>query len=193
MFHVIGLIGKMQTGKSTIAKYLEKEYDYIPIAIADPIKDCLSRMIPNIPHDSLWGNGPKDYKIRKALQHLGDVGRDYDPDIWLHWLDIRMQCLSQNVDEELTRKSPKPRGFVISDIRLPAEVDYLTTRYRVTFIEVHKNNPNGCVTDDTHSHCTETQTSQMLTWCIQHRIDNDGNLEDLYAQIESIMKTMEPL
>lgn len=42
---VIGLAGRKRSGKDTVALMLEEEYDFLRLALADPLRECLSTFL----------------------------------------------------------------------------------------------------------------------------------------------------
>ena len=74
-FKKIGLLGKMASGKSTLAKEcIRQNPQYKRIAFADKIKDLAIE---------LFGMTQKD---RKLLQQIGEKMRSIDPDVWIHYV-----------------------------------------------------------------------------------------------------------
>lgn len=92
---VIGLVGRMGSGKSTVANYLTEQYGFKLVKFADPLKDMLRAVgigeeeieghLKNEPCDLLMGKTP-----RFAMQTLGTQwGREsIHPQLWVRlWLE----------------------------------------------------------------------------------------------------------
>lgn len=111
---VILVSGKAGSGKSTVADRLRQKLedlegiDTMLYGFADPIKYIAKAFAG-------W-DGEKDEKGRRLLQKIGQIFRDYNPNIWVkHFLN------------QLDKKSGLfPKNFaVISDWRFPNELAYL--------------------------------------------------------------------
>lgn len=111
---VILVSGKAGSGKSTVADRLRQKLedlegiDTMLYGFADPIKYIAKAFAG-------W-DGEKDEKGRRLLQKIGQIFRDYNPNIWVkHFLN------------QLDKKSGLfPKNFaVISDWRFPNELSYL--------------------------------------------------------------------
>lgn len=95
------LLGKMGSGKTTLAKYLEKQYNYNVISFAKPVKQ--------IAIDTF---GMKD-KDRYLLQVIGKTGRAIKPNVWI---------------DLLLEKIEKDKPYVIDDCRFINEFDELVLK-----------------------------------------------------------------
>lgn len=89
----IALSGKMQSGKSTVAHYLEDTYDGSTYSFADQLKESL--MLIGVPRDWLYNTKPDI--VRRLMQVYGQVMRDVDED-W--WVDIVLDDLEEDYDDD---------------------------------------------------------------------------------------------
>lgn len=109
---IIGISGKMGTGKTSAAEVLE-EYEYVRKSFATPLKWIATRYF-------FW-DGEKDEKGRRLLQRLGtDVGREFDKDVWVKHMEHDLNQLSkvaENIGKELK--------VVIDDCRFPNELEFI--------------------------------------------------------------------
>jgi len=130
---VLGLTGPAGCGKSTLAKYLVEQHEFVEIAFADPIRDMLAAML-RIDRDPLLKLlADRDYKEsplpdvgaspRKLMQTLGtEWGRKLiNPDLWLALAAQRIEFIETALRHEY-------RGIVISDVRFENEADFVRTR-----------------------------------------------------------------
>ena len=128
---IIGLSGKMQSGKTTVAEYLEDEltcdFQYCSyfeqVNFADAIRWVVWDLFVR-PVDGVSGN-PRDFKnqskketihpcgasYRSILQRVGYQMRGIWPDIWIEWWKLHIQDFDQ--DDQF---------FIVSDVRFPNEV-----------------------------------------------------------------------
>ncbi|MDA2738422.1 AAA family ATPase [Bacillus cereus group sp. Bc015] len=102
----IAIVGKMRSGKDTVAKFFIDNEDANQIAFGDEIKR-IARMY--FPHIVAKG------KPRKLYQTLGQELRKIDPDVWVKALD---RTLINSMEYGET-------NFVISDVRQMNEYHYL--------------------------------------------------------------------
>lgn len=148
----IGISGKANTGKDTLAKILAKDLgidnNYLKIAFADPLKSIILDTYPEADRESLWGPSerrediiPNAFKMtrdsaeflqkeplsyRQSLLDLGKLGRYYDPDIW----SLATVYDANNSD----------KNIIISDIRFKNELKILKEE---EFILIRLLRPNN--------------------------------------------------
>ncbi|MGH7573080.1 MAG: hypothetical protein ACREMK_14755 [Gemmatimonadota bacterium] len=155
----------MQVGKTTAADRLVAAYGFEKDALAAPIKAIAT--------GSFGWDGRKDARGRRLLQELGTVGRSYDPQIWLQRL----------ADRIVVRR---PARLVVDDLRLAREAVYLK---RLGFVCVRITRPPGLIStiaDGTPGHETETELEGVE---LDLEVDNGGTFDELYARLDSLMKT----
>lgn len=137
----VAFIGKMFSGKTTSAQYLEMEEGFTRLAFADPVKDISAALLEYIDRSfEFHGIGPRqkwsfeeiqrrkgEPQIRKLLQLVGtELGRElYDKDVWVklllkraaHQYNVAVDdCRFENEAEEL-----KNAGFTIVRVERPEE------------------------------------------------------------------------
>lgn len=115
---IVGLVGRANTGKSTVAKYLSK-YGYYEICFASALKDYVAKKY-NLNREMLNGDTDEsriwreEYILdcgitpRKLLQKVGNGKRAKDPDYWVKKININ------DIDK-----------FVISDCRFANELEFI--------------------------------------------------------------------
>ena len=179
---IIGLSGYAQTGKDTVAQHLVEEYGFTRIAFADPIRDALLALDPQIMdypalpgvrlswivEKSGWEAVKQDSpEVRRLLQRLGtEVARNqWHKDFWV---DLAMQ------------KAANFSNVVITDVRFPNE--YNAIRYRNGQVwRVNKLNHQPA-----NEHPSEVALDEFdFDWYIP----NYGTIEDLYAVVDNIMQS----
>jgi hypothetical protein len=130
---IVGIIGLINSGKSTIANILVEDYGFIKVSFADTLKDAVSAIF-GWPRELLQGDTEESRKWREqvdeywsnvmqhpvtprwVLQHIGtDVMRDhFHKSIWVHSLMKKLHNSSSN--------------YVISDVRFRNEVDVILSQ-----------------------------------------------------------------
>lgn len=130
MTHVIGLIGKARSGKDTAASFLTDE-NYVRVAFADPVKEMLSVIFPDID----FHNGdktaivePYGVTVRDLVVTLGhDWGRKMIGESL--WIDIARR----KIDHLLSIG----KRVVVTDIRYTDEAD-LILEYFSDLVYIHR-------------------------------------------------------
>ena len=130
---IVGIIGLINSGKSTIADILVEDYGFIKVSFADTLKDAVAAIF-GWPRQLLQGDTEESRKWREqvdeywsnvmqhpvtprwVLQHIGtDVMRDhFHKSIWVHSLMKKLHNSSSN--------------YVISDVRFRNEVDVILSQ-----------------------------------------------------------------
>lgn len=141
---IIGIIGGVGSGKSTVANILVSE-GYVEIAFADPLKRIVKQMY-DFTDAQLWGPSSKRaepvtrYPLasggfltpRLALQRIGtEVGRQLYMNTWVDMAlrDAELVLKERRVYSQVTGTNPaarylfEPKGVVISDVRFPNEAE----------------------------------------------------------------------
>src|SRR4249920_3286363 len=126
---IIGLVGFIGSGKSTVGDTLCKEFSFQRLNFADPVKDVTS-LIFSWPRHLLEGDTDESREFRETvdpwwsekfgyeviprymLQLTGtEAGRNvFHTDLWVH---------------SLARKILPDRNYVVTDVRFPNEIDFI--------------------------------------------------------------------
>lgn len=179
---IIGLSGRMGSGKSTAAEYLATHYGFARVRFAGPLKamvagylatvgasmDRMERLIEGdmkeLPCDEFCGRSP-----RQVMQTLGtDWARDQiAPDFWT-------RAWRQAAEAELARGAP---GVIAEDCRFANECEAVRSfSGKVIRIERPSAEPVAA------GHVSEAQVipHDTLIW-------NDGPVEILYTRLDGLM------
>ena len=173
---IIGLVGRKQVGKDTVANYLQKRHGFKQYAFASPLKKACqvlyqlteeqvtSNSLKEVV-DTRWGKTP-----RQIMQYIGtDIFRTHvDPDFWIRhfrvWLADQGRC-----------------NIVVSDCRFQNEVDAVRDAGGI-ILHIRRNNNHHHGTTDGHA-SEQDHNIQNISYTVY----NNGTLDSLYAHIEEIL------
>ncbi len=174
---LIGLTGRAGSGKSTIAAELWDEYRFFETAFADRVKDVVAAMFgwDRLDLEDRTFKETVDPKFgitpRTALQKVGQgMKQQFGDDIWV--------ALWRQVYDELAGS----HDVVVSDVRFESEAAEVR-RLGGTIIHVLRDDlpqVNGVFNDETERGI-EVHAEDLV-------LDNNGNLEDLDANLEALLK-----
>ena len=165
----IALVGKMRSGKDTVAKFFIDNEDANQIAFGDEIKKIARRYFPEIVAKG---------KPRKLYQVIGQEMRKIDPDVWVKALDRTLTNLMGYGET----------NFVISDVRQMNEYHYLK-EMGFTVIKVEADDElrkeriyqsGDLFEPEQFYHETETTVEDIPC---DYLVTNNTTLADLYDQI----------
>lgn len=167
---IVGISGKMRSGKDTVAEYIVNKYGFEHLKFSTGIKEI---------YDMVNYKEDDGVKPRRALQEIGQTMR---------------RVIGQDVWIEYTLKDYDPsKNTVISDVRQDNEFHAL--RERGALIILVTTSPRvqkerlmalGETEDEYMSHETEIITESLA----DIHIVNDSSLEELYYQIDSILSPL---
>jgi len=183
MKKVIGIVGEIAAGKTTITKYLKEKYDTESSRFSDSLRDVLKRMYLQ--------------QTRHNLQILSTILRE----------NFGQSMISDVMKQDIENKESP---IVITEgMRRPSDMTSLVEAYKDGFYVIYIK------TDDKLRYerlinRSENPDDQSKTWeefqkeCGQESelkikeiaekanfvIDNNGTLEELYAQVDKIIEKM---
>lgn len=179
---LIGLVARKQSGKSTFADYLVKEYSFINQAFADPIKDACKIIFDFSDEqtegvlkevmDKRWGITP-----RQAFQIIGtDVFRQHLPKTVPGLKEIGDQFWIERF--KIWYRKNMDKNVIVSDVRFPNEAQLIRDMGGV----IVKIQRSGVKNGDTH--ISETLIDNIEE---DSMIRNDFSLETYYQHIDELM------
>jgi dephospho-CoA kinase len=130
---IIGLIGKKQSGKDTIADYLVNRFKFTKFAFADPIKDICKTMF-GFTNNQLYGNAKEildeTFNIlpRDAMKFIGMEFRENMHKLIPNIHDNIWTSIMINKIRKLRQQDPNC-NIVITDIRFQNEYIMLATQF----------------------------------------------------------------
>ncbi len=211
---IIGVSGLIGSGKSTVAARLTENYGFKKDSFATSLKDACAMMFDWPRHliegdtgesrewreqtDEWWSEKLNilNFSPRLALQIIGtDALRDhFNEGIWFLTLENRV------------RKNPN-QHVVISDVRFPNEIKFIQ-EHGGTMIKVNRgqapvwyetavlaNKGNSIAKEIMTKTYTDAHFSEWA-WAgakFDFEINNVGSIDNLYTDIDNIIKTIMPL
>ena len=190
LMNIIGVCGKGGSGKDTIANYLVKNYGYHRVAAADAMKEDLCRYLDmdletleSIKNKelSLVDEGEYNvidygsFSIRRFLQLYGMDMRYRVSDTY--WLE---RSIKEKVEELGTNGQS---NIVVSDVRFEIEFNWIKDNGgSIIYVD------GRCgLTEDQSNHVSEDFVNTTAAMKSDFLIDNCGNFNDLYEQVEHYM------
>lgn len=196
----IAICGKANSGKNTTAHILcESLKDLLEpnqsevswndgikfIAFADPIKEMIKLMFPNLKRDLLYGPSylraqviPGAFKdgqpltIRQLLIDLGTgTGRVYKEDVWLDAFDNTCNVLCNK------------HTIIVTDVRFRNEFNHL--KYKNFYLIKLKRDSELRM-----NHSTETDQDTIQPSEFDYIIHNNGSLDDLKVEVKKLVKNI---
>lgn len=190
---LIGVAGRMNSGKTTIARYLAEKHQCIPYALADNVRVALRTLNPIIALDGRtvedvieaeedWQKVKSDPvlgpEIRQLLQRLGtDVGRKmFGTSVWLFAAETQLDATLP----DWWRENRGPQ-IVVHDIRFSNEAKWVHMN-RGTVINVVRP---SLIPGPRSGHESEQGIDPSLA---DYTILNVGSLDELYGQVDDIYR-----
>lgn len=175
MVKVIGLVGKLQSGKTTSGDFILDFFKFKP-CVRTSFANLLKEMILKAglcTEEELWGH--KTEFSRLMLQKIGTeiIRNQVDPDFWIKRMIQEIEFFNQK-DSDTT--------IVIDDVRFINEAELIKS-YNGTLIRI--NRPSLNQTGSEHKHASEVEQDKIHA---DYNIINNGSLEDLRQQINHILK-----
>lgn len=167
--YVLGICGHAGAGKDMVADYLVNKHGFIRMALADPIKEIAHDYF-GVPWEVLRVSA-KPEKVRTLLQQLGtEVGRAYDPDIWVTHLG--RELLNHPFEK-----------IVITDVRFPNEAEAIVNKFGGDLILIQRpDNPNKGTS--MMQHASETSVEKIPFDLFRTAFINlEGRQEEMFKEI----------
>lgn len=148
---IVGISGKKNAGKTTLATYLTARLDAERIGFADPLKRVVRELF-NPPPGILYGDDAAKsttarpgWTWRNILQHVGAEMREVDPLVWVNaGIAAALACRAEFA--------------VIDDVRYRNEVDAIRVAGGV-MIRLHRGEDTA-----TDTHPSETELDAYTAW-----------------------------
>lgn len=194
---IVAPIGHMNSGKTTVQKYLIEKHGFIALNFADTLKDIEAPLFDwdrkllegdtrqsrqwREQRDEFWDEKLRDSKLtegkeftpRLGLQRFADVIKDYlGNDYFCHMMKKR-------IIKAIRDNNAEPIKIVIGDARFPQEIEYLR-ELGASIWRVKRKQTDP--TEDQLSLLHNSETA-WLGEKVDHVLENDGTVEELYNKI----------
>lgn len=172
---IIGISGKAESGKTTLASMLKEQLE------ADNKKVLLINygdFVKFIAKEYYNWNGDKDETGRALLQRIGtEQGRNtVDKNIWVDMVINTVAVTSNDYDVA-----------IVADCRFPNEFDRWAQKDKeILKVKITRPEHENKLTDEQKQHSSETALDYYKDWDVL--VLNDGSLEDLTKQAENIIQ-----
>jgi len=192
---VFGITGRKRSGKDTLGERLVCEHGFIRIAFADALKEaCID--IFGFTREQVYGDDLKEviddywgYSPREVFQKVGtELFREsissthvlpkIGKNIWVRTVERKIMNLA----------SQGHRRFVITDVRFPNELAFLTeSQFNSHSIKVVRQ----AVMHETDISKLHASESAIDGFNCDFEIKNDSMIEDLYTEIDKIIDILD--
>ncbi|MBU2542419.1 AAA family ATPase [Patescibacteria group bacterium] len=176
---IIGLVGEIATGKTTVTDYLKSKHNAVSFRFSDMLRDILDRLYIE--------------KSRINMQKISTAVRQNYGD------DTMSRVIAEDV------KNSNENFIIIEGIRRPSDVTYLKKLPEFKFIAINTDEKTRW---ERLTQRSENPDDQAKTWeqfqkdglqeaegkvkeisdQADYIIDNNGAFEELYRQVDEIIK-----
>jgi dephospho-CoA kinase len=179
----LAICGRARSGKDTVGTYLEENYGFRRFAFADDMKRLLHELFPHIPQNP---------KPRRAYQVFGEGLRRLELQGADHvWINACMRKVETYIwwHSEVDNRGA---NVVITDLRTQLEYDALRangfTIIRVMAPDEVRIGRAIAAGDDFCENDLEHETELSIDkFDVDFTVNNDGSVDDLKAQVDSIL------
>lgn len=155
--------GKATSGKTTAAEAILENFTSISWAFGDEVKKVAME---------LGWDGKKDERGRRLLQHIGDVGREYDENIWVNRAIKAAKDYAPYLRDAIC---------IFSDCRYPNEIAMVKQEmYNMITMRVVRDSMEKL------EHSSETALDSYGSWDIV--LENNGTLEEFKSKVVEVIK-----
>lgn len=169
---IIGITGKIGTGKSTVSKYISEKYDYEEYSMAKPLKEIAS--IFGFNDTQLYGTQEGKLEIHN---HWGISARSF---LQKFGTEICRKCLPKIIPEMKVQYSlwvdlfkikyeQNPKFYIISDVRFTDEAQLIRDLNGILIRTIRKNTVSS---EDGKEHIHQSEYEQEKIH-VDYVLDND--------------------
>jgi len=161
---VVLISGKAGVGKTTSARMLQK------YCVSNQIRSGIYSFaygVKETARDCFWWDGNKDASGRKLLQDIGRIGREYNPLIWVRYLETYLYGVNLDM---------LPSFVFIDDWRFPNEAEYFLQDDIYSVRRLNIKAPNREILKGTKEYSDESETALDGYKNFDLVIDNTGSM-----------------
>ena len=196
---VIGLTGGIGTGKSTAAEYLvSKGMTHID---ADAISRKITEKTPGEENPVLMEIG-EAFAPEPVLREDGSLDRKAMADIVFHdpaRKKLLEGILFREIMAEINRRIDEAEGMILLDVPLLFETGLDSLCDRVILITADRDTRirrvterDGCSPEDVEARIRNQMSDEEKAAKADAVVDNSGSREDLYGQLDEIIRGLKP-
>ena len=196
---VIGLTGGIGTGKSTAAEYLvSKGMTHID---ADAISRKITEKTPGEENPVLMEIG-EAFAPEPVLREDGSLDRKAMADIVFHdpaRKKLLEGILFREIMAEINRRIDEAEGMILLDVPLLFETGMDSLCDRVILITADRDTRirrvterDGCSPEDVEARIRNQMSDEEKAAKADAVVDNSGSREDLYGQLDEIIRGLKP-
>lgn len=172
---LIGLIGRLKSGKDTAGRRLTEKHGFSRYAFADILKELCSYAVDR--EDLGWDGenwiGSKTPLGRQILQGIGHGAREVlGPDVWVDAMAMAIAINQKNATDD---------DIVITDVRYLNEAEWVKRRggllIRINRPDVDRSGPE-------HQHPTEANVDNLPA---DIELTNDATIGALWEKMDAIV------
>jgi dephospho-CoA kinase len=176
---IIGLVGMISSGKGTIAAYLEKKYDAETFRFSTMIRDVLDRLYLEVNRENMQGFSTilrNKFGENTLARVMGSDVKKSDNKI------IVVDGIRREADIEYLKDF---EGFVLVRIVADSEIRYGRIIKRTENKGDQEKTYEEFLKDEKGEADAEIPEVMKVA---DEELDNNGNLEELYAQIDKLIQ-----
>lgn len=181
MIRIIGISGKKQSGKDTVANRLVNKHHFIKLSFGDNVKKALQDIF-NFTDEQLWGDDKEkvdeNWNIvpRDLMQYFGtELMRNEFSKKYIHiGKDIWIKSLQCKLDKFIEHGF---LNFVIPDVRFNNEINFIKS-YNGVIINVSRTQEN--ISYNQHE-------SEINDLYFDYKIINSGTIDELHRTIDNLI------
>lgn len=180
----IGLTGKLRSGKTTVADYLEEKYRMIPFAFGDELKKGFHKDYPHI---------PRTPKPREGYQMYGQLMRFvYGENLWVDKCFKEIEYTAKMAKAYSEGNSDITFMPLVTDIRQPNEFARCKREgffiIRIESSEETRIQRAKAVSDNFKEEDLHHETENYIDFFdCDFTIQNEGTTEELYKRIDIVL------
>lgn len=182
---LLGISGKMRSGKDTFAQRLITEHGFVRLAFADALKKLALDINPIITEGGLgfirledvvesmgWEDAKSVPEVRRILQEVGTGVRDLNEDFWVNVVECQIMDLMAD-----------GLHVVVTDTRFVNEATMIKANngHIVRIVRPNAENVNYA------NHISETSLDEWFELNEHFKVNNSSTLDALHIQADSVV------